>query len=185
MASPKTQTTHVALLRGINLGGKNRLAMKDLAAIFADAGCTDVRTYIQSGNVIFRATPQVAKTVDVKVTKQILDTFGLSVPMVLRTAEQLDAVIRANPFPHAATLPKTLHVCFLSRAANADATAKLNGRCVPPEEFLVRDREIYLHIPLGFADSKLARSPFDSMTSATSTMRNWNTVCKLLELALI
>lgn len=182
MAAPKTQTTYVALMRGINLGAKNKLSMKDLAAIFADAGCTDVRTYINSGNLIFRATPSVAKALDVKIPRQILDRFGLRVPVVLRTAEQMEKIVRANPYPHAAALPKTLHVCFLSAESSADAPSKLNARRVPPEEVLVYGREIYMHLPNGVADSKLANSPFDSITAAISTTRNWNTVCKLLEL---
>src|SRR3954469_9899408 len=91
-------TASVALLRGINVGGKNKLSMRDLRDLFTDAGCADVQTYIQSGNVIFRAEPGIVATLPDIVTAQIAARFGYRTPIVVRSAAAMDAVIRDNPF---------------------------------------------------------------------------------------
>src|SRR5271155_5171180 len=106
--------TYLALLRGINVGGKNKLSMKDLIAIFIGAGCEDVRTYIQSGNVIFRASPGVSARLPGQITTQIAQSFGYRTPVILRTAEQLRDVISSNPFLKAGAAEEMLHVMFLA-----------------------------------------------------------------------
>src|SRR3978361_1142294 len=90
--------THLALLRGINVGGKNKLPMKDLTAMFVAAGCRDARAYIQSGNVIFNADPHVVASLPEVIAAQIAEQFGYRVPVIVRRAEALDNVIRNNPF---------------------------------------------------------------------------------------
>src|ERR1700688_1957682 len=107
--------THVALLRGINVGGKNMLPMKDLAKMFGAAGCTDVRTYIQSGNVIFKApagAPGIADGIVAKIEKQ----FGFRIPIILRTSQQLLQTIRNSPFLESVSDQRWLHVYFLAHA---------------------------------------------------------------------
>ena len=88
----------VALLRGINVGGKNRIAMSDLADVFASAGCGEVRTYIQSGNVLFTASPALLGRVPERVSREIAARFGLRVPVVVRTADELRECVRRNPY---------------------------------------------------------------------------------------
>ncbi len=175
--------THVALLRGINVGGKNILPMKDLAKMFGAAGCTDVRTYIQSGNVIFEApagAPGIAETIAANIEKR----FGFRVPVILRTSQQLLKTIRDNPFLAAVEDRRWLHVYFLASAPNARAIAALDPGRSAPDAFHVRGQEIYLHVPNGMGRSKLTNAYFDSKLSTTCTARNWATVLKLSDMML-
>jgi uncharacterized protein (DUF1697 family) len=169
---------HVALLRGINVGGKNILPMKDLARMFAEAKCASVQTYIQSGNVIFEApagAPKIAELVQAKIERQ----FGYRVPVVLRTREQLLNTIRDNPFLPAVSDHRWLHVYFLADPPKASSIAGLDPARSSPDAFQVLGQEIYLHLPNGMARTKLTNAYFDSKLSTTCTARNWATVLTL------
>jgi uncharacterized protein (DUF1697 family) len=173
----------VALLRGINVGGKNLLPMKDLACMFEAAGCTRVRTYIQSGNVLFTASR--AKTVNLPglIHDAIADRFGYQVPVLLRTLEELDATIGNNPYLEAGAPESWLHVMFLADHPETARVATLDPLRSPLDAYTVRGREIYLQCPNGVGNTRLTNSYFDSRLATVSTGRNWRTVCKLLELA--
>jgi uncharacterized protein (DUF1697 family) len=173
--------THVAFLRGINVGGNNILPMKDLAKMFADAGCANVRTYIQSGNVIFEKASGAQKIADA-ITANIAERLGFPAPMILRTSEQLRKIIRDNPFLAAAPDQKWLHVYFLASAPHARSIASLDPNRSAPDAFQVLGQEIYLHLPNGMGRSKLTNAYFDSKLSTTCTARNWATVLKLSEM---
>jgi len=175
--------TYVALLRGINLGGKNMLPMKDLAAMFSAAGCADVSTYIQSGNVVFNAAAGVAAKVPAAIARAIVARFGFRVPVVMRSAGELHDVVHANPFLAAGRSPDILHVAFLADRPSAAAISALDASRSPPDELEARGREVYLCLPNGVARSKLTNAYFDKTLATTSTMRNWRTALKLLELA--
>jgi uncharacterized protein (DUF1697 family) len=174
---------YVALLRGINVGGKNKLPMLELARLFEEAGATDVRTYIQSGNVIFRAPEKVAPRLPSAVSQQISTRFGLRVPVVLRSAEELRLVPERNPFLKRGADPDALHVMFLADRPEPARVLALDAKRSPPDELAVREREIYLRLPNGVARSKLTNDYFDRALATTSTGRNWRTVLKLIELA--
>lgn len=174
---------HVALLRGVNVGGKNRLPMADLAAMFTKAGGRDVATYIQSGNVVFRAAPAASARVSQAVSRAISQSFGFTVPLVIRTAEEMLAASRENPFLAAGADPETLHLGFLADLPAAAGVASLDDNRSPPDRFLVRGRDIYFHFPNGLARSKLTNAYFDSRLSTTTTVRNWRTVLALVEMA--
>ena len=173
---------HVALLRGINVGGKNSLPMKELAAMFAEAGCEDVRTYIQSGNVVFRAAADVAARVPAQVAEAIKERRGLRVPVVTRTAAELRAVRDHNPFLKDGADTVALHVMFLDEEPSKERVAKLDPDRSPGDTYALRGREIYLHCPNGLARTKLTNDYFDRALGTTSTVRNWNTVQRLLEM---
>ena len=173
--------THVALLRGINVGGNNILPMKDLARMFADAGCSNVRTYIQSGNVVFEKPAGGAKLGDA-IAANIEKRFGFHVPVILRTQEQLRKTIRGNPYLAPDIDEKWLHVYFLAHPPNAGAIAALDANRSTPDRFHVLGQEIYLHLPNGMGRSKLTNAYFDSKLSTTCTARNWATVLKLAEM---
>jgi uncharacterized protein (DUF1697 family) len=177
--------TYVALLRGINVGGNNMLAMKDLAGMFAAAGCTGVRTYIQSGNVIFEApagAPEGAQKIAEAVKVNIEKRFGFRIPVILRTSRQMLKAIRDNPFLAAVEDPKALYVYFLADLPNARALSALDPGRSAPDAFHARGQEIYLHLPNGMARTKLTNAYFDSKLSSTCTARNWATVLKLSEM---
>jgi uncharacterized protein (DUF1697 family) len=172
----------VALLRGINVGGKNKLPMRDLAAMFSEAGYTNVRTYIQSGNVVFSATPAAAKRLPGLIAQRIADGYGYRVPVVLRAANEFHQVAASNPFLRSAADAGTLHVAFLADLPDQRHIASLDPKRSPGDSFQVRGREIYLHLPNGVAGTKLTNNYFDSTLATTCTMRNWRTVLKLVEM---
>jgi len=174
---------HVALLRGINVGGKHSLPMKQLAAMFAAAGCSGVRTYIQSGNVVFAASPALAARIPALVTASIKGQFGFDAPITIRSADELKAIAKGNPFLRAGADPAALHIAFLADRPGKNAIASLDPHRSPPDKFVVRGREIYLHCPNGMGRSKLTNQYFDSRLATTSTARNWRTVLTLIELA--
>ncbi|MGH2369380.1 MAG: DUF1697 domain-containing protein [Chloroflexota bacterium] len=183
MSDSAVLPAHVALLRGVNLGGKNKLPMKELVAMFADAGCADVRSYIQSGNVVFRASESLAAQVPALVTATIAERFGFRVPIVLRTADELREVSEDNPFLAVGADPSALHVVFLADDPGPERTAALDPQRSPGDAFALRGRDIYLHCPHGFGRSKLTTDYFDRKLATVSTVRNWNTVLRLLALA--
>ena len=171
--------TWVALLRGINLGGKNKLPMKDLTAMFVEAGCGHVRNYIQSGNVVFETAPdRLCEVIQQSIEKQ----FGFRVPVILRNAKQLRAVVAGNPFLKAGAAPETLHVMFLADKPSQAHVDTLDPHRSPPDEFIVQGQEIFLRLPNGAGNSKLTNAYFDSKLATISTSRNWRTVNTLLEM---
>ena len=178
-----TKPFYVALLRGINVGGNNLLPMKDLAAIFAKAGCSDVSTYIQSGNVVFRADPALAAKLPELISKAIAKGFKMEIPLIVRSAAELRKVAAAHPLAKPGADPKYLNVGFLAKRPDAAALAGLDPKRSPPDVFVVKGSEIYIHFPNGGARSKLTNQYFDSKLGTVSTYRNWNTVLKLLEMA--
>ncbi len=172
-------TTYVALLRAINVGGKNRLPMPELKALIAAAGCQEVRHYIQSGNVVFRAKPGVASKLCADLPLQIELQFGHKPPVVLRSAEQIASVIKANPWKG---LEDHLHVMFLKDAPDGASIARLDGDRSPPDRFLVQGQDIYLHLLNGAGETKLTNAYFDSKLNTIGTVRNWRTVLALAEM---
>jgi uncharacterized protein (DUF1697 family) len=177
-----TRTTNVALMRGLNVGGANRMPMTDLSQIFVEAGCTEVRTYIQSGNVIFKSSQSKLEKLPAVIAKGIADRFGFKVPVVLRTVEQLGETIQNNPFLKVGAEEPLLHVYFLAGVPDARAINSLDPKRSSPDAFFVRGRDIYLQMPNGMARTKLTNAYFDSKLATISTARNWRTVLKLFEL---
>jgi uncharacterized protein (DUF1697 family) len=170
-------STIIALLRGINVGGKASIRMADLKTSFEALGFEDVVTYINSGNVVFRGTKPDAAAIEKRIAKD----FGLEVAVMLRTPKELALIEESNPFPKAE--PARLHVVFLSSRPTAKAVAGLNPDRSPPDEFRVVGREIYLHTPGGIGRSKLTIDWFEKQLGVRGTARNLNTVAKLIELA--
>ncbi len=175
--------TYIALLRGVNVGGKNKLPMQELRAALLGGGFSDVATYIQSGNVVLQSDSQKPEAVAPAISAVIKTRFGFEVPATVRSAEQLRAVIENNPFLARGCNPKALHVAFLAHRPDPDAVKRLDPERSPPDEFIVHGDEIYLHCPNGLARSKLTNAWFDSQLGTISTVRNWNTVRRLFAMA--
>ena len=178
----RMSTTYLALLRGINLGPKNKILMPDLVEVFTKAGCEDVRTYIQSGNLIFEATPEVSTRLPELIAKEIQRRFGHKVPLMLRTTGEMREVVRKNPFLKEGAAEDILHVMFLTDLPKPGAAKNLDPDRSPPNRFIVRGKDIYLLCPAGFARTKLTSSYFDSKLGTIGTVRSWRTMTKLLEL---
>jgi uncharacterized protein (DUF1697 family) len=173
---------YVALLRGVNVGGKNKLPMKELVAIFAEAGCSEPRNYIQSGNVIFNSTASLAKRVPGIVEGQVEQRFGFRTRMVIRTLEQLRHVANNNPFLLKGSDDALLSVMFLADSPDPATIARLDPDRSPPDTYVVQEDAIFMCTPNGLAKTKLTNAYFDSKLRTVGTSRNWRTVLKLLEM---
>ena len=176
--------SQIALLRGVNVGGKNRIAMQDLAAMFEAAGCTDVRTYIQSGNVVFSVSAARAKGVRPAVERALSAKLGNAITVVLRTRAEWNAAIEANPHLVPNADLKQIYVAFMADKPSSAQIAALDPNRSKPDEFIVHGREIYLRFPAGLGQSKLTNDYFDRTLKTVVTVRNWNTVLALREMAM-
>lgn len=175
--------TYVALLRGVNLAGRNRLPMKELADLLTAGGCEQVRTYIQSGNAVFRAR---AKHVTAQaLSAMIEDRFGFRVPVVLRTAQEMRTVASGNPFHSKNPRPEHLHVVFCSAKVKAGVLDEVDAQRFAPDTFFVSGQDLYLWVPTGFGKSKFPAYLDARLKAAgiTGTTRNWRTALKLDEMA--
>jgi uncharacterized protein (DUF1697 family) len=164
---------YIALLRAVNVGGTGKLPMHDLQAMCRDAGFRKIRTYIASGNVVFQSTTS-AKKVRSELERRLLSYAGRPFGVAIRTAAEMAAVVKANPFPNAA--PNHTVAIFLDKAPPPDALAHAVG--VRGEEMRLGVREIYVHYGTGMGTSKL-KIP----AAKTGTARNINTIAKLAEMA--
>jgi uncharacterized protein (DUF1697 family) len=173
---------HIVLLRGINIGSRNRIAMPRLRDVLAEAGFEDVQTYVQSGNVVLSSkgsSEEVAR----RCEQLIADEFGLDIPVVTRTRAQLAKVVERDPLGKVARDPKRYQVTFLTGKLTAEVVRKLEDAAVPTEQFVVDGREVYAWHPKGVARSKLWTLLAGQGLGVTATARNWTTVTSLLALA--
>jgi uncharacterized protein (DUF1697 family) len=173
-------TTWVALLRGINVGGNNKVPMADLRAMCIGLGYDNVESYIQSGNVVFDASGSEASVI-AEVEAALLATFGLKLSVVVRSAAELVDLVARNPFRHETDGSK-LHVTCFAEPLAASVVAKLDPAFAPPDTFVIDGRDMYLHLPGGMGTSKLAVHVGQKL-GKLGTTRNWNTVLKLVEMS--
>jgi len=171
---------HLALLRAVNVGGSHGLPMRELESAFKSAGASAVATYIQSGNVIFESNRPADTCVG--AAKAIEARFGFRPAIIWRTADEWQAIVAANPFLAQGAAVESLHVACLESAAPAVATQVLDPRGYLPDEFVVADAHVYLRLPNGVARSALTTARLDKALGTVSTMRNWRTAIRLLEL---
>lgn len=165
---------YLVLLRGINVGGKNALPMRSLVEIVARTGATQIRTYIQSGNVLL--TTAHPESLAEQITAGIAADFNLKVPVVVRSREQLEAALAANPFLNAGEDPALLHGMFLRDRPTAAQLASLDPQRSLPDRFAVVGDMVYLHLPNGVARTKLTNAYFDQRLATIGTQRNWKTI---------
>ena len=173
----------MALFRGINVGGRKKLAMADVREVLEALGHGDVETYLQSGNALFTSagkdTSALAREIEAAVQSQV----GLEVRVLVRSHAELAEVVAANPFGEAEAEPSKLHVAFLSATPDPDRVATIDAARFHPDELRVGERAIYLWYPRGAGRSKLTNDLLERRLGVTATSRNWNTVTKLLERA--
>jgi len=170
---------YIALLRGINVGGKNSLPMKALAGMFEKAGCQSVETLIQSGNVLFQAEPELAHRIPWLIPRAIQRVFKMNIPLTVRNAVEMEKIAKGNPFINKRVNRDQLYVAFLSFYPTKTQAATLDPRHSPPDRFQFKGSEIFLHLRNGAGKTKLTNSYFDSKLGCVSTIRNWKTVLKL------
>jgi len=174
-------STYIALLRGINVGGQKRVGMKDLQALVAGLGHADVTTYIQSGNIVLRSD-DAPENVAQGIEEAIAGELGLEVKVLVRSRDELAAVIEHNPCLPAAN-PAHLHVTFLGEMPAPAALEALTVPAGASEEYRIVGREVYLHFPEGYGRTKLSNALWERKLRLAATTRNWNTIVTLHRLA--
>jgi uncharacterized protein (DUF1697 family) len=174
-------TAYALLIRGVNVGTKNSLPMAELRSMLAAIGCTDVRTYVQSGNAVFETTRR-ATELTTAIEEALERYMGRPIATTLRTHRQMNAILDLNPFATVATDPARVCVTFLSKPPTKSEVAPLHAEDWTPELFHVTDKEIYTWHPNGQGQSALAAALGKLKLRGAVTTRNWNTVQKLVEL---
>jgi uncharacterized protein (DUF1697 family) len=174
--------TFIALFRGINVGGKNILPMKELASILKGLECEDVRTYIQSGNAVFRHSESSGSDLAARIGAAVRERRGFEPAVLLVTAETLERAVRSNPFPEGEADPSKLVVFFLAAAPSSPDLDAIESVRIASERFALVGDMAYLYAPDGMARSKLAARA-ERALGVAATARNWRSVTKILEMA--
>ena len=176
---------YIALLRGINIGPHKRMKMEKLRASCEELGFTGVKTYIQSGNLIFKAPRLSPAALSKKLGDCIVKDFGFSADVISRSLEEMKTIIDGNRFTKDPGIDLAkLHVVFLSQPASPAALKKLQELMLAPDRMMQRDKEIYFYFPNGVSGSSLWKHPLDRVTGVAGTMRNWKTVTTVYQMAM-
>ncbi len=174
----------ISMLRGVNLGAHNRIKMDALRALYESLKLEDARTYVQSGNVIFRSKEKNQAQLGKKIQDAIEKKFGFRPEVILRTTDELRKAIAASPFAKRTELePGKILVTFLAGEPGPDAHANLAKLKEHPEELHLKGREMYIYFPDGAGKSKLPWSQVERLLKVTGTARNWNSVTNMLAMA--
>jgi len=171
----------LSLLRGINVGGK-KVPMADLRSLYSDLGFKNITTYIQSGNVIFESKVEMASA-GKKIEKGLKEKFGFDVSVIQRTKDELNSVIKGNPFLKEKNIEEEkLYVIFLGSSPDKELVKKLEESSPGPERFIIKEKTIYLYCPVGYGEAKLNNNFFEKKLKVIATTRNWRTTNILLEM---
>ena len=173
--------SYIALLRGVNVSGHHRIKMDRLRATFLELGFRNVRTYFQSGNVVFDSGATATSALGRRIEAQIQRDFGFRVPVIVRTPKEMATVVKHNPFLNATNVDVSrLHVTFLSEPAPGIANEALRRLASGGEQVHVNGRTIYLHCPDGYGGSRLSNTAIERHLRVGATTRNWKTTNALL-----
>ncbi len=173
--------TYIAILRGINVSGHNKIPMAALRELLTQRGLLDIQTYIQSGNIVFKAPGEAFKVLNRKIGDAIQEHFGYQVPVMVLKTNELQQAVDDNPLADQDT--SKLHITFLAEEPSKDLAAALPPSPNPRESFVVEGKVIYVYCPDGYGRTKLNNMFFERKLKVTATTRNWKTCMKLLELA--
>ena len=174
----------ISMLRGINVGGQKTIRMEELRSLYEELGFNHVRTYVQSGNVVFNSPVQEAAKLAERIEAQIEQSYGFSVPVFMREANDLERILANNPFLKGRNKDQSkLHVTFLYKAPAGIDWSNLNIQHDEADEFSIGEQEIYLFCPNGYGKTKLSNAAFERKLNMLMTTRNWNTVNALYSMA--
>lgn len=174
---------HLALLRGINVSGHNMIKMDVLKALLEKAGFQNVQTYIQSGNVFIDSEEEHGATVGFRIKQEIFRELGFDVPVIVITKEDLEACLKNNPFlKEKEADTKKLYFTFISKELNENSIHDLKMSQVKPDEAVIDKNRIYVKYDVGAGKTRFDQKYIEKKLNVTATMRNWNTVTKLLEM---
>lgn len=172
----------IAILRGINVGGKRKILMNDLKLMLNEIGLTDIATYIQSGNVIFQSNLKNNELADL-IASTIEEKYGFDVPVVIRSADELEKSIIINPFYSEEADINKLHLTFLKEAPDEKNLTLIETLNFTPDKFEIINKDVFIHCEGKYHQSKLTNNFFEKKLKVGATTRNWKTVLKLLELS--
>lgn len=176
--------TYISILRGINVGGRNSIKMDALRQMYSNLGYTNVQSYIQSGNVLFHHQTSDTRTLAQAISSCIAETFGIVVPVLVLSMQELRDAINNNPFTSANPKdPNTIHLTFLAETPDTTLVDKINPEQFRPDEFRLSGKMIYLHCPNGYGIAKLNNTFFEKKLKTTATTRNLKTTTELLAMA--
>lgn len=174
----------ISLLRGINVGGKNRVSMTALKALLEDINFKNVSTYIQSGNVIFSTAENDTLVISKKIESGIEKKLGIRVPVITRTTVELKKAIAQNPFSKLKDRGlESIYITYLERPCKVAEVIVVKGCSYPPDEFIIMGQEIYIYCPNGYGNTKLNNNFFENKLKIKATTRNWKTSTTLLNMA--
>jgi len=175
---------YLAILRGINVGGHNKILMSELITLFKELNFQEVRTYIQSGNVVFNSSGNESNAaLEDKIRHAIETKFNLNIPIFVRSGSELKLIVSTNKFIQNEDItPEKLHVTFLSQKPEESFVDNLKTMEFPPDEFYVSGQEIYIHCPDKYGETKLSNLFFEKKLKVVATTRNWKTVNQLLKM---
>lgn len=172
---------YIVLLRGINVGGNNKLLMAELRTLLSDNGYKNVVTYIQSGNILLDSTKSVEKTND-HIKLLIKQQFDYNIPVVTLTAEEIKKCFTENPYLKTEDNIKNLHVTFLKDIPEKDLVVNLEIKSANNDSYTITGKTIYLHTPHGYQKTKFSNNQFEKKLNTQATTRNWKTTTKLYEM---
>lgn len=179
---PTGPGTYLALLRGINVGGHNRIPMAELRSLCTEIGWDDVQSYIQSGNLLFASANSPAR-LENQLEEAIEQRFDLQIPVIVRSSKDWHEYAGTNPFPNASAETPNLVALALSKCTpNPDAAERLQERAADGERVALAGNALWIHFAAGTARSKLSPAVLDRLVGSTVTARNWRTVCKLRDM---
>ncbi len=177
--------TFISILRGINVSGQKKILMTDLKALYESLKFKDVITYIQSRNVIFKTNSKSSdQDLAKKIEQAIHKKYNFHVPVIIRSVEEIENIISINPFLKNKDInTEKLHVTFLEEAPQPTSLESIKDFDYPPDEFIIIGKEVFLHCPDSYGETKLSNKFFESKLKVSATTRNWKTINKLIEIA--
>ncbi len=175
--------TYIALLRGVNVSGKNLIKMAELVQALSGTGLRNVRTYIQSGNIVFESESTDCGMLMALISGTVLEQFGLQVPVQVLKRSDLSDICDKNPFISDHGLPPDhLHLTLFNTCPDPVLSGKINPEDYSPDEFIILDKAVYLYCPSGYGKTKLNNGFFEKKLKVSATTRNWATVKKLVSM---
>ena len=176
--------TYISILRGINVSGHKKIKMDELRKLFEDLNFKNVKTYIQSGNVIFEDKTTSHKELGKRIEKKIFENFGFQVPVIVKDKNELVNLIKNNPFLNGRKEDiSKLHVTFLSDEPEQALVDKIAAADYKPDEFKLSADKIYLFCPNGYGNTKLSNNFFENKLKVVATTRNWKTINELITIS--
>ncbi len=176
--------TYISLLRGINIGGHKKIKMDSLRENFSSLGYNNIKTYIQSGNILFCSKEEDKTKLEKDISSMIMDKYGFDIPVLVLNSAELNEVINNNPFANSINYNKEfIHITFLSNEAKEINFKEIDCKKESEDEYKIINKAIYLYLPKGYGNTKIHNNFFEKLLKTQATTRNWKTCIELLEMS--